>query len=201
VNTPVAKVRTKRAFAQAERPLNLEIGGVSPRDGWIVTNVNAVTKNFMDATVTWPLEDASCRYVFSDNVIEHITLGMARAMFAESYRCLQPGGVIRVVTPDIRKHIEMYLAGTGTEGHVAEHYRGMGLTVEHPIDMVRIPIGSFGHHTGYVYDFQTMEAELKRAGFHSIVECNLGESGYPELAALDIRTNEGGAQLAVEAVR
>lgn len=200
-NTPIAKVRARRAFAKAERPFKLEIGGVKPREGWVVTNVNAVTRNYLDATRRWPVEDGACSYVFSDNVVEHITLDMARAMFAESFRCLQPGGVIRIVTPDIRKHVEMYLAGTGTEGHIADHYRGMGLVVEHPIDLVRIPIASFGHHVGYVWDFTTLEAELKRAGFHSVVEVGLGESAHAPLAGLDVRTSEGGAQIAVEAIR
>ena len=77
----------------------------------------------------------------------------------------------------------------------------MGLTVEHPIDLVRIPIGSFGHHTGYVYDLETLDEEFKRAGFHSTIRCELGASEHPALAGLDQRGHEGGAQIAVEATR
>lgn len=201
INKPFASARAKKAFADASRPLKLEIGGLKPRAGWVVTNVGPTTRNYLDATVRWPLEDGACQFVFSDNVVEHITLDMARAMFAETHRCLQPGGVTRIVTPDIRKHVQMYLDGTGTDGHIADHYRGMGLTVEHPIDLVRIPIASFGHHLGYVWDFATLEAELKRAGFHSVREVTLGESEYPDLQGLDVRTKEGGAQIAVEAVK
>jgi len=201
INKPFAKGRAKRAFAASERPLRLEIAGLAPREGWVVTNVGPTTRNYMDACVRWPLEDESCSFVFSDNMIEHITLDMARAMLAETYRCLQPGGVTRIVTPDLRKHIDMYLAGEGVEGHIADHYRGMGLTVEHPIDLVRIPIASFEHHLGYLYDFATLEHELKKAGFSEVREVTLGESEHPDLRGLDVRTKEGGAQLAVEAVK
>lgn len=202
VNTPVAKARLTRALRTAPRPVKLEIGGVKPRPGWVVTNVSAVTRNYLDATVPWPLEDSSVSHVYADNVIEHITLDQGRAMLAEAYRCLRPGGVIRIVTPDIRGHVEMYLAGAASlDNAAARHYRKAGLTVEHPVDLVRIPIGSFGHHTGYVYDFETLDAELTRAGFHSTTRQELGRSPHPELVGLDDRQSEGGAQIAVEAIR
>ena len=201
-NTPIAKARTARALSAAPRPLKLEIGGLAPRAGWFVTNVNALARNYLDATARWPLEDGSLECVYADNVIEHITLPAARVMLAEAYRCLEPGGVIRLVTPDIRTHVELYLAGAGSlDTAAAKHYRDMGLTVEHPIDLVRIPIGSFGHHTGYVYDLETLDEEFKRAGFHSTIRCELGASEHPALAGLDQRGHEGGAQIAVEATR
>src|SRR3546814_4530232 len=61
------------------------------------------------------------------------------------------------------------------ETPAGKHYSSMGLTVEHPLDLVRIPIGEFGHHTGYVYDFETLKAELEAAGFRDVVRCPLGE--------------------------
>jgi hypothetical protein len=201
-NTPIAKARTARALAAAPRPLKLEIGGLTPRPGWFVTNVSALARNYLDATRRWPLEDGSLEFVYADNVIEHITLPAARVMLAEAYRCLEPGGVIRLVTPDIRAHVELYLAGAGSlDTPAAAHYRDMGLTVEHPIDLVRIPIGSFGHHAGYVYDLDTLDQEFKRAGFHSTLRCRPGASAHPALIGLDQRGHEGGAQLAVEATR
>ncbi|MCW2857242.1 MAG: hypothetical protein JWR52_2857 [Marmoricola sp.] len=202
LNTPMAKARTRRVLAATARPMKLEIGGLLQRDGWVVTNVNAVTRNYLDCTTRWPIEDAAASYIYSDNVIEHLPLAAGRAMMAEAYRVLQPGGVIRLVTPDIRKHVELYLAGVSSiHSDVAKDYRDMGLVVEHPIDLVRIPIGSFGHHEGYVYDFDVLEQELKRAGFNSIVECGLGESEHDALRGLDFRVAEGGAQIVVEATR
>ncbi len=202
VNTPVAKARLRRALAAAPRPLKLELGGIQPRSGWIVTNVNAVTRNYMDATIRWPLEDGAASIVYADNVIEHITLGAGRAMLLEAHRALRPGGTIRLVTPDLRAHIDMYLAGaTALSTPAADHYRTYRvLEVEHPLDLVRIPIASFGHHAGYVYDFDALESELVRAGFKDVVRCELGHSAHADLDGID-QQREGGSQIAVEATR
>ncbi|HJQ43220.1 MAG TPA: methyltransferase domain-containing protein [Jatrophihabitantaceae bacterium] len=202
VNTPVAKARLTRTLRSTSRPIKLEIGGLTPREGWVVTNVNAIARNYLDATKRWPLEDDSVSHVYADNVIEHIPLAAARAMLAEAHRCMQPGGVIRLITPDIRTHAEMYLSGAAAlDSAAGRHYRDLGLVVEHPIDLIRIPIGSFGHHTGYVYDFGTLDEELKRAGFHSTIRCELGQSEHAAFAELDQRGHEGGAQIAVEAIK
>ena len=202
VNTPLAKRRASKAFDGAARPIKLEIGGLTKRPGWVVTNVGPLTSNYMDATIRWPLEDASVSHVYSDNVVEHLPLEAGRVMFTETYRCLQPGGVVRMVTPDLRAHVENYLAGKAPAGDPeAKVYEEMGLTVEHPLDWVRIPIASFGHHEGYVYDFETLKLELERAGFRDVVRRPLGESSHAEFAGLDQRADEGGAQMAVEATR
>jgi SAM-dependent methyltransferase len=202
VNTPMAKSRAARAIEKADRPIKLEIGGLEARPGWLVTNVNAVTRHYLDATQRWPFEDGALEVVYADNVIEHITLEQGRAMLAEAYRCLQPGGVIRLVTPDLRKHVELYLSGAqSVDGTVGSFYRSLGLVVEHPVDLVRIPIASFGHHVGYLYDFEALAAELSRAGFGQAAEYALGDSSHAALKDLDQRTDEGGAQMAVEATR
>jgi len=201
VNTPFARRRTTNVLDRAPRPLKVEIGGLAARDGWVVTNVNATARNYLDATATWPLEDAAAELVYADNVIEHITLDQARRMLRESHRCLQPGGVIRLVTPDLRAHVELYLSGReAVTSPAGNYYRNVGLVVEHPVDLVRIPIASFGHHTGYLYDFETLEHELQAAGFRDVVRCEQGESTHPELKGLD-QSREGGSQVVVEATR
>lgn len=202
VNTPLAKTRTGRALAGAPRPLKVEIGGIEQRPGWVVTNVNAVARNYLDATVRWPIEDGGVSHVYADNVIEHITLDQGRAMLAEAFRCLAPGGRIRLVTPDIRAHVELYLQGrAAVDGAVGDRYRAKGRLVAHPVDLVRIPIGDFGHHLGYVYDFETLAAELESAGFRSPRQYEPNTSDDPVLADLEQRGGHGEAQLVVEAVR
>jgi predicted SAM-dependent methyltransferase len=199
-NAPFARARLRKELARTHPPIRLEIGGHKPREGWIVTNVNAVARLYLDATRRWPFNDDTVEYVFSDNVIEHLTLQAGRAMLKEARRCLQPGGTIRIVTPDLRVHVDMYLSGvTALNNEASSHYRDLGLVVEHPIDLVRIPIASFGHHQGYLYDFDTLAAELERAGFTAPTRFDLGISDHAALSGLDIRSHEGGAQLAVEA--
>src|SRR3546814_13917337 len=117
-------------------------------------------------------------------------------MLREAARCLRPGGVIRLVTPDIRHHIELYIAGVvPAETPAGKHYSSMDLTVEHPLDLVRIPIGAFGPHTGYVYDFATLKAERQAAGFRDVVRCPLGVGQHRDLAGMAHRGVAGDSQL------
>ncbi len=165
-----------------------------------MTNVNAMTDLYLDATRPWPLESGAVEFLFSDNVIEHLPLAASRKMLSESHRCLRPGGTIRIVTPDMRAHVEMYLSGNSAlHNEAARHYRSLGLDVEYPIDLVRIPVAAFGHHQGYSYDFDTLAAELERAGFREPKQFAPGESDHAALRGIDVRSHEGGAQLAVEA--
>jgi SAM-dependent methyltransferase len=202
VNAPLAKMRMRRAARSAPRPVALEIGGRRPREGWLVTDVSAVTRNYLDLTKRWPFEDGALSYVFADNVIEHVSLEGGRNFFAEAHRCLQPGGVLRVVTPDIGRHVEQYLAGVaGVQGDVGQRYRSFGIVVEHPVDLVRIPIGEFRHYEGYAYDYEAMSSEMDRAGFTGITERDPGESDHPMLKDLEQRQERGQAQLILEATR
>lgn len=201
-NRPVARRRLQRALPMVERPFALEVGGRRPRPGWFVTDVGATTRHFLDATAPWPIEDGALSYVFADNMIEHVDLEAARRFLREAHRCLQPGAVIRLVTPDIGRHVELYLTGAeAVHGFEAEHYRELGLAVEHPVDLVRIPIGAFGHHTGQVYDRSALAAELTHAGFHDPTPCDVGASTHAQLRGLERRTDGGRWQLILEATR
>jgi len=202
-NRPVASARFRAAARKAKRPIALEVGGLKKRDGWLMVNINAVTPYYMDGTKPWIFEDGSLSHVYADNMIEHVPLSGGRVFFAEAYRCLQPGGVIRLVTPDVRTHVDMYLNGTDdvVRGPLADEYRSLGVVIEHPIDLLRTPIGEFGHHAGYVYDFETLDAELQRAGFKPAVRRELQESDDPMLRGLEERPTHGSLQMVVEAVR
>lgn len=202
LNTPFARRRTTGALGRAPRPLRLEIGGTAARPGWLVTNVHPTARHYLDATRTWPIESGAVELVYADNVIEHVPLQAGRTMLAEAHRCLRPGGTLRLVTPDLRKHVEEYLRGAeAVSGTLAEGYRGMGLPVEHAVDLLRIPVAMFEHHVGYVYDVAALSAELERAGFVDVRECALGHSDVPALRDLDSRVEEGPAQMALEARR
>ena len=202
VNRPVATMRFRAAARRVPRPIALEVGGLKRRDGWLMVNINAVTPYYMDGTKPWIFEDGALSHVYADNMIEHVPLAGGRVFFAEAYRCLRPGGIIRLVTPDVRTHVEMYLNGADVvKSPLADEYRKLGVVIEHPIDLLRTPIGEFGHHAGYVYDFETLDAELQRAGFAPAVRRELQESDDPMLRGLEERPTHGSLQMVVEAVR
>lgn len=56
-----------------------------------------------------PLADASCDIVYHSHVLEHIRRDDALPFLRECFRVLQPGGILRVVTPDLERICRLYL--------------------------------------------------------------------------------------------
>lgn len=56
-----------------------------------------------------PLEDASCDVVYHSHVLEHIRRADAARFLVECHRVLKPGGIIRVVVPDLEGICRTYL--------------------------------------------------------------------------------------------
>lgn len=72
-----------------------------------------------------PLEDQTADVVYHSHVLEHIDRAVVPAFFAEVLRVLKPGGIHRVVVPDLERYAEEYLAslhaGLADVGAAARH--------------------------------------------------------------------------------
>ena len=200
-NGPIGGARLRRALGRKPTPLRLELGSNTPRSGWVVTNYSWRTRYLLDATSPWPVDDGSVDLIFADNMIEHVTLDSARAVLLQAHRALRPGGTIRLATPDVEAIARLYL-GEDEESAAAvlARHRRNGLVAEHQVDLIRVPFAEHGHHLGYLYDEESLSAELKRAGFHDVRRRATGESTHPDLRGLEGRTDaEAFVQLVVEA--
>ena len=97
----VGALRLRRLIAGTPPPYRLELGtNEVNHDGWIPTDVRWRARNYLDATGPWPFPPDSISHVYADNVIEHVSLDGARSLLREAARTMQPGGRIRLVTPD-----------------------------------------------------------------------------------------------------
>jgi SAM-dependent methyltransferase len=57
-----------------------------------------------------PLDDASADLVYHSHVLEHVDRHMVEGFLTEIHRVLRPGGVHRVVVPDLERYAREYLA-------------------------------------------------------------------------------------------
>jgi ubiquinone/menaquinone biosynthesis C-methylase UbiE len=62
-----------------------------------------------DAKQLFPFEDAVFQWIMSEHFIEHLTPGQAVTWLKECRRLLEPGGTMRISTPDLELYTEGYL--------------------------------------------------------------------------------------------
>ena len=204
VNRPLAIRRLRREIAHAPKPFKIEVGGHRfSRPGWIATDIGWRSPLFMDASSRWPFPDGSASLVYSDNVIEHISMGGNRRLFREAHRVLRSGGRIRLATPDIQRLAGLYTSrSTEADWHIGE-LRRKGYEAHHYVDLLRAVFQDAGHHVGYLWDMEALSAELQDAGFEDIVRFESSRSDTSELIGLERRDERKSApvMLIVEGVR
>ena len=109
------------------RELKVHVGcGGHELAGWInVDNHPAPLAINLDWGL--PLPTGSARYVFVAHLLEHLFHpAQSSRLLAEIRRVLAPGGVVRIVVPDIEKYLRAY--ANGDEAFFAERRRQPRLT-------------------------------------------------------------------------
>lgn len=150
--------------------LNLGCGGMI-LDGWL-------NLDLYSAPLCWnlqwglPFSDASVSQIYTAHTLEHLFFPVdAMKLLHERRRVPVPGGVLRVVVPDIERSIAAYVAGD--REYLAACCREDGGAVN-----VATPRAAFLAYAGagpepghlfeshkYGYDFATQERVLREAGF------------------------------------
>lgn len=157
------------------------------------------------------LANDSADVVFSSHVIEHLYRSEALALLRDCRRVLKPGGICRIVTPDLAVMVQTYLGAgkNGSAGHAADELQHSMLL--HPAS----PSGTsgllamyrrrtdFDHHK-WVYDAPALCALFREAGFANPRVCGYLESRIPRerLAQVEQASRVlNGAGMCVEAVK
>jgi predicted SAM-dependent methyltransferase len=134
----------------------------------------------MDATLPWPFESGSGEAVNSEHFIEHLDIEGARAYFAEAFRVLRPGGVIRTSTPDLEGVYAVY--GERDPALLSLH-REHGYTATCHSDLVNNYFYLWGHR--HIYDLEKLSELLSDAGFERVERASFGESSHDVLRDID----------------
>jgi predicted SAM-dependent methyltransferase len=134
----------------------------------------------MDATKPWPFESGSAEAVNSEHFVEHLDLEGGRAYFAEAFRVLRRGGVIRTTTPDLEGLCEVYRE---RDPNLLELHREHGYTATCHSDMVNNSFYLWGHR--HIYDLEKLSELLTEAGFERVERGSFGESSHDVLREID----------------
>ena len=89
----------------AVRKLQIGAGGAgrfTQFSDWLNTDVEPIAgEAYLDATKPFPIPDGALSIIFSEQVSEHLSYRDGLAMLRESYGTLNPGGKIRIATPNL----------------------------------------------------------------------------------------------------
>ena len=177
----------------SSRGLKLHIGcGKGHLAGWINIDVHPAPLA-LNVLRGLPFADGSASHVFVSHLLEHLYYPRDVMPFlAEARRVLAPGGVIRVVVPDVEKCIAAYLEND------REFFGSRRETWPWwPADPTRLedflayagagpePAFLFESHK-YGYDFETLSRALGDSGFTGVVQSGYMASEHPALRVDDV---------------
>jgi ubiquinone/menaquinone biosynthesis C-methylase UbiE len=174
------------------------------------TTYTSTNVRYINLNRRWPWPDQSVDVVYGSHVFEHLRLRSAALFLSEAGRVLKPGGVIRLVVPDLYKLAKRYVTDfengqvsasepflyalnlhleNSTPGSKNVFFRLIHFLQGHP------------HQHKYMYDIASMRLRLERAGFSELRESVYGMSDLiPEIRDVE-QTGEGIPALYIEALR
>ena len=151
-----------------------------------------------DLRKSLPFPDDSFCAVYGSHVLEHLYLEQAKRLLKECLRVLQPGGVLRLVVPDLQAIVREY-RGEISFGNTAEmlekisradvlntrlHFR----TTEPPSGnfIYRIPtaLNDFHSHK-WMYDSESLCLYFRSAGFVEVDEMKFQQSRIDGIEAVE----------------
>lgn len=164
----------------------LQIGaGTNSLPGWLNTDIEPREgQAFLDAMKPFPIPDNSLKYVYAEQVIEHLPFDGGMDMLRESHRVLAPGGKLRVATPDLRQLVALFdqdLTESERRFMTAQLKleRVSVKEAESPLFIMNMYFYRWGHQ--FLYDQQTLRSALEAVGFRDVRFLRHGESDDPEL--------------------
>jgi SAM-dependent methyltransferase len=116
-----------------------------------------------DLTKPLPWEDDSVDSCYTSHTVEHLSRDEGSRLVREAFRVLKPGGVLRVVVPDLRAIVDRYLSGGLAADHFVEDLGVLYGPAKQGLARLLAPVVEFPHKC--MYDSATMRRVLQSAGF------------------------------------
>lgn len=164
--------------------------------GWINVDFSPAMQIEVVADLTreMPFRSASIDLIHSEDFIEHVDVAAGIVVLRECYRILRTGGVMRLLTPDLRAIVEEVYVHRDRR-----HLRwcGVNLDTSDPCEALNVHMRMGGEHR-FLYDEEHLTKQLREAGFQ-VRRVRYNWSSVPELRFLDLR--DFGLNLFLEGVK
>lgn len=126
-----------------------------------------------------PVPENSCKGVYCSHVLEHLALSDFKASLANTYKILMPGGIFRLVMPDLEVLINNFIENKrqGNSLAAVKFVKDSGMGLEHRPrglgGVVQEVIGNSRHQ--WLWDTNTTINELENCGFKNIRVCKFND--------------------------
>jgi predicted SAM-dependent methyltransferase len=165
-------------------------------EGWVNADVasSAAVDVLADGARGLPFGDGAVAFIHCEDLLEHLDREDGLALLAECFRALRRGGVLRILTPDLRALVEKVYAG---ESAADLAWCTRELSARGPCQALNMHLRMNGAHR-FVYDSRELTRALTEIGFR-VAPVAWNASTHAELRYLDLR--DFGLSLFMEATR
>jgi SAM-dependent methyltransferase len=136
-----------------------------------------------DLTTPFPWRDASVDCCYSSHTLEHLNREQGMLLLREAHRVLKPGGVFRIIVPDLAAVIREYEDGTLRADRFLETMGVLYGTGKRGMKKLLAPFYEYPHKC--MYDTPTLLSVMREAGFHA-VEKRVFESGIDAIERIEV---------------
>jgi len=136
-----------------------------------------------------PVPANSVRGVYASHVLEHLAYNDFRIALQNTFRILEPGGIFRLIVPDLQERARRYIqeVSNGSPAASANFMRACHLGLEQRpksiLGRIRLLVGGSSHL--WMWDEPSMAEQLKKAGFIDIKRSEFGDSNDPMFAQVE----------------
>jgi SAM-dependent methyltransferase len=126
-----------------------------------------------------PVADNSVQGIFASHVLEHLAYDDFNLALRNTFRILKPGGVFRLIVPDLEARARRYVqaVAAGAPEASLEFLRASHLGIERRprslLGRMRLLFGGSAHL--WMWDEPSMVSHLASAGFADIRRCEFGD--------------------------
>jgi predicted SAM-dependent methyltransferase len=184
-------------YLRTAKVRKLQIGaGKNNKAGWLNTDIDMRTEEaaeqaYLDATKPFPLPDRSFRYVYSEHVIEHVPFAEGLGMLRETFRVLEPGGRVRIATPDLNQFLNLFKTEQTSEmkQYIQDKlkWHEWPKTPDDECFILNMQLRDWGHQ--FIYTPKMMKAVLEHVGFRNVTQQAVSKSDDPVLVGLEGRVH------------
>lgn len=161
------------------------VGGLMAR---VVKPVFPRAVRYGDILKGLPVPPGAADLMYCSHVLEHLALRDLRHALQNTRSCMKSGGIFRMVLPDLRALAETYVSDRSSESaprFMRDTYLGHEARRRGLAGLLRAGLGNSWHL--WMWDFQSLSAELAAAGFTNLRRATYGDSADAGFAVVEAR--------------